>query len=679
MKVQVLHTVIKNDIKSSWSKCSMVDEESRTSCLPNGTASPATSSQSACVDPNPAKDAESKASTEVGSNAAKDTESQASTEVDILNFREHLGGRLDSLCRGKIEGSRSLAEQLLELLRGRAQLEEQYATGLEKLANKLPERMEEAYAANEAVAGVRDTFLRRAESTQRLADAIDKDVHSKLESVIEQHAQVMEQVSEDGLRLVQYRKDALKAQKKAQSAWYQSCVDADASIREVQGLMLAPPQRTKIAIKALALCHENSELEKKYQHSITHAREAVKHYATERGVVLDALQEMEEKRGECLRRALIGLAPHEAKWVQEEQTDLEHAVEATNKMDPEGDVRRFIREHRVPKQLMQPAVVVPFSEREASQSKPLEPGPVQIEGEKHLQEKTQSLRQLLQPLLKEGKIPSESEAQQMRVMVCDPSGRLAFTQAIREIASGDQKVDGGDEENSPIIVEPEALDALGDVVLSSLGQCGEQLDVWGGREIMLLSQRINSREDSEHAKPMSLHGKVYHHPLWSKVEFWEAVLFVGLWEAAAQQQARGASAEELRPAMTPFLETFARQMGAFGIKRTQIELMVGRVLKTQAPVLCVSPEAYMAELVPVGQDPGIVSKESPVASPSGAKSVQDLATAKNGTEPEPAKEKAADGKLGFEETVRVSAKAAVEKEVEDPSPPRENARTDLFA
>jgi len=145
-------------------------------------------------------------------------------------------------------------------------------------------------------------------------------------------------------------------------------------------------------------------------------------------------------------------------------------------------------------------------------------------------------------------------------------------------------------------VSQENFDMMISLVKVALDGCDFEGDAWNGRDLMVISQKIQNQASEKGVVDVLL--KVYSHPLWSRVSFWEDVLLVALSEAQALQVLRRRSqsppgTEYLEVATTPFLEKYVSFMAALGIKTPQANACVQRTLRKHAPLLGPATDAYI--------------------------------------------------------------------------------------
>merc|ERR1712032_1380240 len=95
---------------------------------------------------------------------------------------------------------------------------------------------------------------------------------------------------------------------------------------------------------------------------------------------------------------------------------------------------------------------------------------------------------------------------------------------------------------------------------------------------------------------MGLLTRLYNHPLWNKVTFWEDILLVGLCEAhsaeAMWRRSLQPGVQFVQVAMTAFLQKFVEYMLAFGIRPEEAKECIRTTVRKHAPLLGASAETY---------------------------------------------------------------------------------------
>jgi len=201
----------------------------------------------------------------------------------------------------------------------------------------------------------------------------------------------------------------------------------------------------------------------------------------------------------------------------------------------------------------------------------------------------------------------QSEASRTKVpsieQIClefgDQRRRVAFCQVLRGEILLREPPHTELENASPILLASAAFEVLTAMVYAALDACSEKNDIWCGRDLVVLVHLFNTK--LENSKVVCLLERVYRHPLWNKVNFWENLLLIGLCEAhAAESIFRrniAAGCQFVEPAMTSFLQKFTSYLKNFGISFEQTRVSILSVLQKNAQLIGGQNRAYASLLL----------------------------------------------------------------------------------
>jgi len=183
---------------------------------------------------------------------------------------------------------------------------------------------------------------------------------------------------------------------------------------------------------------------------------------------------------------------------------------------------------------------------------------------------------------------------EIRMNLTDPSLRCAVCQVLRALALQSEAQGVELEGSAGRSVSDEAFETLVAFFKGSLDACDAQNDVWCGRDLMVLAQLF--RMEGAEGKPVTLLSRIYTHPLWNKVTFWEEVLVIAVCEAHAAEAVwrrnLAPGSQFTTPSMTAFLQRFVGYMMAFGISFEQSKISVLGTLRKSVTLL--GPECVTA-------------------------------------------------------------------------------------
>ncbi|CEM25142.1 unnamed protein product [Vitrella brassicaformis CCMP3155] len=257
-------------------------------------------------------------------------------------FKTDLWDGFECVCK-KVESGRRLCETFLTIMRDRMALEDTYAAGMERLAAKCPKHINEGSTVLRAIGCFRNEAIRKAEQSRELAEGIRDDIVQQLQETVKNHQTVFKKIYSDGVKFIKLMNGHIQTHERAMLRYEKTCREADATCMNAQASDRSPPPlKTKLAIKALQLCKEAQIAEEQYRHALdalNNGRRTFRHQMT---VVLDALQDMEEKRIQCFKDALRKLMVYQTSYVRNIQYDLDITIEGVEAIDPRAEICEYI-------------------------------------------------------------------------------------------------------------------------------------------------------------------------------------------------------------------------------------------------------------------------------------------------------------------------------------------------
>eukprot|EP00928_Gymnodinium_smaydae_P088861 TRINITY_DN72902_c0_g1_i1.p1 TRINITY_DN72902_c0_g1~~TRINITY_DN72902_c0_g1_i1.p1 ORF type:complete len:649 (+),score=117.79 TRINITY_DN72902_c0_g1_i1:207-1949(+) len=504
----------------------------------------------------------------------------------------------------------------------------------------------------------------RAEQSHWLADEIEQDVAGTIETMLRQHAEVSKQVHTDGQRITKTWEETQHSHAQLAAKYARACAAANEFVGDA---LVSAPQRPaewkRLAERSITLCKQASLAEREYQQAVRRFNTVASLHERQMSLVMGALQDMEEKRALCFRDTAMKMAVYETSWLRNVQYDLDNSVKTVEASDAVEDLQEFIRRNRskVPRpetMTMRPywdilltSVVAELGSsvagssvakvenggRAVSSSACAAPGPTSLSSQRSVQaaRRIDALRPAVSALLTGMPDTSHAVLDIVRLFTgaaaldressgltpsplveslrgCSGAAiRAAFCAALRQELHA--KTSGGEtrtaEPLGEVYVSAHAFEAFTSLFTAALDECDKESDSWNGRDLMVLAKAIRLDIDEGRTKDVLL--KIYSHPLWSRVTFWEDVLLVGIVEAYAQvvsrhpreyfNDAAGKLAEDTNledtVEMSAFLRNYASYMVQLGIKPEQAAGAVRRALGKLAQLLgSTDAKAYAHQL-----------------------------------------------------------------------------------
>lgn len=563
------------------------------------------------------------------SSQADDHTKLGAEEVPKLTFKAHMWDRFEFLWHQKVEPSRKLLEEFVQSLQDRAQLERHYARGLAKATARL-EATAPASGLPEAMQAVAINMRNRSEQSSQLAEDLEADVCEVMAAMLRQHAEVSKRIFNDGRRLSEQWKQARKQYESSAARYAEACFAAE-SAPPFQDMRLAhvrKEERFKLCSRMYSLQRQAIQAEQEYYQDIQSLNQAAESHERLMGNVLDALQTMEEKRVSCFHDTAMKLAVYDVSWLRNMQYDLDAVVKTLENTDGIQELQEFIREHKTeqPPYLkvhprafweldvasnISPVFAMPPRPDAEAQAKwraeVVEPVVRAIFAGEEFREVEEVLEELRSGFSSVVPNVAEDSQESSNAKMSSTGGSVArnvFCAVLEDElrqrinASNATTTDQDLEALPPTSIPQAAFDELVSLFSKALDGCDREGDCFSGRCLLAFLQLVHCSIDG---KDINILLKVYSHPLWSRVTFWEDVLMVGIYEAQASIPSRrrslGAGVKSDEVVMTTFLRRFVQFMVNFGIKIDQACNCVNKALHKHVSNLGQPlAEAYSREL-----------------------------------------------------------------------------------
>eukprot|EP00392_Amoebophrya_sp_AT5.2_P013157 g13270.t1 len=329
-----------------------------------------------------------------GDDAQQSQSTTSSTKASSkkLSFREHLFDQADSLFAAPAPGMtdagnlKRTLEDFSDMLRDLAQIEEKYAADLDRVAKKERRVCGDVPSVDEAFDAVRGMLANRADQGKLMAEQ-----HDGVQQTIETDAlkltklrqakghnysllkQKFAETSAVAEKLLKQVDDHVEGSGGAAGGWasgdheflansnknyyeagastsatasggstsstmsQQRCVPSPTSGAP---LVLQPPPTQTAVFDAIKRAYI---FEDEFKRVADEATEAAKVYHTQMNAILDASQDMEEKKLQCFRDACMRLLVYETSWARNLQYDIEGIFKTCEDVDPSGDLQALIK------------------------------------------------------------------------------------------------------------------------------------------------------------------------------------------------------------------------------------------------------------------------------------------------------------------------------------------------
>ncbi|CAJ1372175.1 unnamed protein product [Effrenium voratum] len=247
---------------------------------------------------------------------------------DSLTFKEQMWDCFELLWAQRLGPSRKMLEGFISCMRERAQLERQYARGLLQSAAKLQQTTSEG-AVPLPLEAVVTNLRHRAEQCAVLAEELEQDVADTVEQMLVQHAEVSHRLYSDGIRLMRHWHSASQCCEGVEERYLQACSAAEAEAVQCAALSALKPAEWKGWAESTIRSSRQAVAAEKELHKAFHKFNlSVELQEKQMTLVLDAAQDMEEKRAMCFKDAVMKIAVFDTSWLRNVQYDVDSCVQA---------------------------------------------------------------------------------------------------------------------------------------------------------------------------------------------------------------------------------------------------------------------------------------------------------------------------------------------------------------
>ncbi|PHJ20345.1 hypothetical protein CSUI_005821 [Cystoisospora suis] len=253
-----------------------------------------------------------------------------------------------SLAVSRVDSGRMLLERLRASLLQRANAAVEQASRMETSIQTFIGTNLESKSVSEAVYSFRMESLHHSDHCREYAEALRRDVvEGTLTNTIHNHYAVLQQIKSDGSDAQKELTMATIDHQKAMERYLRCSRDAAAAASRCQaGEMQIPSIRTELALASMKRCVEARIAEEEYKESVGRLNIATQSYRKKLSIILQSLQDMEEKRILCFRDALRKVAVYEAAYLRNLQYELDHTIKQVEHINPQEDIQEFLQRHQ---------------------------------------------------------------------------------------------------------------------------------------------------------------------------------------------------------------------------------------------------------------------------------------------------------------------------------------------
>ncbi|KFG40206.1 hypothetical protein TGP89_259720 [Toxoplasma gondii p89] len=272
------------------------------------------------------------------------------TAENAFSFKEDLTSDW-CLAVSRVDSGRTLLERLRAALLLRANAAVEQASKMESLVQTFVATNLESKTVMSAVNALRLEAVHQADHCREFAEAIRRDVvEGTLTNTIHNHYLVLQQIKADGSEAQKELTLATVDHQKAMHRYLRCSKEAAAAAVKAQAAEgEAPNVRTELALSAIRRCVEAKAAEDEHRESVARLNAAAQANERKMAIILQSLQDMDEKRMLCFRDALRKAMVYQAAYLRNVQYDLEQTIKTVDAVDPMADLQEFLGKYRLPK------------------------------------------------------------------------------------------------------------------------------------------------------------------------------------------------------------------------------------------------------------------------------------------------------------------------------------------
>eukprot|EP01054_Gregarina_sp_Poly1_P001676 Gregarina_sp_Poly_1__1675@NODE_142_length_12956_cov_50_914035_g127_i0_p2_GENE_NODE_142_length_12956_cov_50_914035_g127_i0NODE_142_length_12956_cov_50_914035_g127_i0_p2_ORF_typecomplete_len743_score130_04SBF2/PF12335_8/0_98SBF2/PF12335_8/0_0017FCH/PF00611_23/2_9e05FCH/PF00611_23/8_5e02DUF1759/PF03564_15/7_2DUF1759/PF03564_15/4_6e03DUF1759/PF03564_15/0_93BLOC1S3/PF15753_5/25BLOC1S3/PF15753_5/16_NODE_142_length_12956_cov_50_914035_g127_i030625290 len=246
----------------------------------------------------------------------------------------------------RVENGRHLLDTVRTVIRDLEQLEKQHSVNLRKLANKLELPDTEKSTVEAAVNSFRNDLVNRAHHSMQFAMSIRSDVlDATLEPAIANHATVFNQIKTDALTSL-HTVTELKAKhaKALQTVSIAKKAALRATLKAQNPSLTLAQQRVRLHTIALEAAQDANVANAAYHAAVERLNETEANFSKQLNAMLNALEDMDRKRIDCLRDSLMKTYVYRAAQSRNTEYDTNSSISVIKMVDASKDIAEFLKD-----------------------------------------------------------------------------------------------------------------------------------------------------------------------------------------------------------------------------------------------------------------------------------------------------------------------------------------------
>ncbi|CAG9321953.1 unnamed protein product [Blepharisma stoltei] len=478
-----------------------------------------------------------------------------------MSFRENLHDQFE-LVHNHCLHRRKGGEEFIQLLKERAQHEESYARGLERLGNH-PYFVTSQGTLSHAISAMKNDNLNKAMQAKILAESITNDLVEPFKELLRNQGNTLKKASAEGKKLEKDKAMLKERVEKSKGRYVRACMECE----QLTILLEQPIPQVKREKLVQRLILSKKEVEDSMKQNIE-AVNAYNSYQTRycdmMAMILEIYQKQEEQRLEAMKDSLRKLVVYETSCLRNLQYDIDNLAHSMESVNIQADINQFIDENTSnnPKMILlefEPYQGTHPSFKEVKHNAPIVTIPHSIttsdsQALNALQDVYKSeISNILQKTWNAENLSPE-EFHQFRNIIKDPSARQCFTSVL-----GQKKTQGD------VSLSEKSFEQMGELLLVVLNECALTTDIRTSRNLIQLSQVFRKAQGSPNAPLEYLQNLIISHSIWASMEFWEGIIQSAIDEDIQSHEVYGLHENETQESIENRIKNIVFcQLGVFG-------------------------------------------------------------------------------------------------------------------
>lgn len=260
-----------------------------------------------------------------------------------MSFRDNLHDRFE-LVHNHCLSRRKGGEEFVQLLKERAQHEETYARGLEKIGNH-PYFVTSQGTLSHAISAYKNDNLNKAMQAKILAENITNDLVEPFKDLLRHQGNTLKKASTEGKKLEKDKGLLGERIEKSKSRYIKACMECEQLTVLLEQPNVPQIKREKLVQRLIVSKKEVEESMKQNVEAINAWNSYQNRYCDMMAMILEVYQKHEEQRLELMKDSLRKLVVYETSCLRNLQYDIDNLAHSMESINIQADISQFIDEH----------------------------------------------------------------------------------------------------------------------------------------------------------------------------------------------------------------------------------------------------------------------------------------------------------------------------------------------